>query len=136
MTDTKPDLVFDLDSYEDVESAEIVIKTPDGAPTAFIITLAGPEHPVRRRIDFDRQRRLRAGLQKTGQLQLGTPEDDFEDETDQLAACTLGWRGGSVEFSAAAARALYDNPKRRWIREQVKAGLAERERFIRRSAAT
>ena len=133
---------FDVADYEDVTSADVTIKDPStGAPTALVITLAGPEHPARKKLNFDKQRRMRAQLQKTGKLQLGDPEEDEAEELEQLAAFTLGWRGlrsggADVAFSAEAARALYSSPKRRWLRDQVKAALDEREHFIRRSVAT
>ena len=138
----KPELDFDIADFEDNTSADITIKNPmTGAPTAVVITLAGPEHPARRKIAFDRQRELRTGLQKTGKLQLGDPEEDEEAETDLLIDSTLGWkgikRGGvALEFTKPTARELYTDPKRRWLRDQVKAALDEREHFIRRSAAT
>lgn len=133
---------FDVADYEDVTSADVTIKDPStGAPTALVITLAGPEHPARKKLSFDKQRRMRAQLQKTGKLQLGDPEEDEAEELEQLAAFTLGWRGlrsggADVPFSAEAARTLYASPKRRWLRDQVKAALDEREHFIRRSVAT
>jgi hypothetical protein len=41
-----------------------------------------------------------------------------------------------VPYSAAAARALYTDPARVWLREQVATALEEREAFTRRSAKT
>lgn len=131
---------FDIDAYEDVQAGDIQLKDPaTGAPTGATITLAGPEHPARRKIDLDRQRRVRAALQKTGKLQLQDPEEDEADETDLLVACTLGWRGlalagQELAFSREAAARLYTDPKRRWLRAQVVAALNEREAFIKRSA--
>jgi hypothetical protein len=127
MTDT-----FDLDAYEDVTSAPVRIKDPTtGAPTPMVVTLAGPEHPDRKRITFARQRRMRAELAKTGRVPVTQPEDDEADELDTLVACTLGWAGASVEYSPAEARKLYSDPKRRWLRDQVSAALQERELFTR-----
>lgn len=131
---------FDIADYEDVTQADITIKDPaTGAPTAITFTLAGPEHPKRKKIDMDRQRRMRAQLQKTGKLQFQDPEEDEQDETDSLVACTLGWTGLTLNghplvFSADNARQIYTDPKRRWLRAQVVAALAEREAFIKRSA--
>jgi hypothetical protein len=127
MTDT-----FDLDAYEDVTSAPVRIKDPTtGAPTPMVVTLAGPEHPDRKRITFARQRRMRAELAKTGRVPVTQPEDDEADELDTLVACTLGWSGASVEYTPAEARKLYSDPKRRWLRDQVSAALQERELFTR-----
>jgi len=129
--------VFDFTSVEDVASADIRIKDPtDGTPTSMLVTLAGPEHPDRRRRLFQRQRRLRAHFVKSGgKLPATDPEDDDADEVSELVACTLGWTGASTPFSPEAARAAYTDPKRRWFREQVKTALDDREAFTRRSAA-
>jgi hypothetical protein len=77
-------------------------------------------------------------LQQTGKLQLADPEEEEGEEVDMLVACTLGWKGISVggkalAYSAEAARSLYTDPKRRWLRDQIKAALNEREHFIKRS---
>lgn len=126
--------VFDFTAFEDTPTAELRIKNPStGAPTPMLVTLAGPEHPDRKRITFARQRRLRAALSKTGKLQVNDPEDDEAEELDTLVACTLGWQGAPVAYSAAECRRLYGDPKRRWLRDQVQAALQERELFTRSS---
>lgn len=133
---TQTDSVFDFQQFEDCPSAEVRIKAPDtGAPTPMVVTLAGPEHPDRKRITFAKARRMRAALAKTGKLQVGDPEDDEAEELELLVACTLDWRGAPQPYSPGAARALYADPKRRWLRDQVQAALNERELFTRRSAA-
>jgi hypothetical protein len=137
-TPVPPDAApFDFSAFEDVDRADVRIKDPTtGAPTAMVITLAGPEHPDRKRLTFARQRRLRAALAKTGKLQVGDPEDDAADQLDMLVACTLGWSGAAVAYTPAAARALYSDKRRTWLRDQVQAALDERELFTRSSAAT
>lgn len=133
MNDTSE--VFDFTAFEDTDRADVRIKDPTtGAPTAMVVTLAGPEHADRKRITFARQRRMRAALAKTGKLQVGDPEDDEADELDLLVICTLGWTGAPVVFSTAEAKRLYADPKRRWLRDQVQAALNERELFTRSSA--
>lgn len=125
---------FRLDDFEDVLTAEVRIKNPaTGAPTPMVVTLAGPEHPDRKRIQFNKSRRLRAELSKTGKLPVTDPEDDEADETEMLVACTIGWTGAEPAFSKQAARAVYVDPKRRWLRDQVLAALNERELFTRAS---
>jgi hypothetical protein len=131
---------FDIADYEDVASSDVIIKHPaTGAPTQLVITIAGPEHPDRKRQAFDRARKMRAQLQKTGKVQLGDPVDDEADMTDQLVAFTLGWSGmvragQPVPYGADVARQLYTDGKLRWLRDQVVAALDEREAFIKRSA--
>lgn len=132
---------FDLADFEDVPAAELNIKNPlTGKPTEAVIELAGPEHPVRKRIAFERARRARAAMMRTGKVQLTDPEDDEATETDDLVQMTLGWRGlviggAPIEHTPAAALALYTDPKRRWLREQVREFLEERKAFIQPSAA-
>lgn len=125
---------FDFNSIEDVPTGTYRIKDQTGAPTLMVVTLAGPEHPDRKRRLFARQRRLRAALAKTGKMPVSDPEDDEADELDDLVVSTLGWEGAAVPFSPAAARALYADPKRRWLRDQVLSALQERELFTRSSA--
>lgn len=131
-----------LDDFETVQTAEIALRDPQtGAPTSARVTLAGPEHPVHRRILLDRNRRMRASMMKTGRVQLDDPEDEEVAATDMLVACTLGWsgltRGGHpLVFSPDEARKLYSDPARRWLRDQVQAALNEAQSFIRRSAAS
>lgn len=126
---------FDIMAFEDADSADLRIKHPvTGAPTAMVVQIAGPEHPLRRRLVLDRQRRLRAHLAKTGSMHISDPEDDAADDLELTVACTLGWRGAAQPYSAAAARELYADPRRRWLRDQVQAGLQDRALFMRSSA--
>lgn len=133
--DTATAEVFDFNAFEDTPTGELRIKTPAGAPTPWVMTLAGPEHPDRKNRLWARQRRARAVVSKTGKLPVNDPRDDEAEKVDELAACTLGWKGAAVPFSGDAARALYADPKRQWVRVQVEAALEEREAFTRSSAA-
>lgn len=131
---------LDLDTLEQKTSAELVVKHPiTGEPTAARILIAGPEHALRRSAIFQRMRARRAEVERTGKLSMPDPEDEDADEANLLAACTLGWSGLStggqpVVYTADAARALYSDPRRRWLRDQVKAALDQRELFIGSSA--
>ncbi len=133
--------MFDLSSITEQTSAEIEILHPvTRAPTGARITLAGPEHPDRKRLQFERQRRLRASFAKKGRFDVVDPEQEEADDLEWLAACTLGWRGFAdagkpIEFSAAAVKALYARPEMTWLRRQVQAALADLENFIKSSGA-
>ena len=127
---------FDPLSIEDVPTGILRVRNQAGAPTPMAITLAGPEHPDRKKRLFGRQRRLRAVLSKTGKLPMSDPEDDESDELDDLVACTLGWTGCTMPYSPQAARNIYADPKRQWLRGQVKAALEERELFTHSSVAS
>lgn len=126
---------FDPRAYRDTPTGQLAIKDPDtGASTPMVITLAGPEHPERKRRLWQRQRRLRQQVSKTGKMPVQDPEEDDADDLDEVVACTLGWVGSPEPYSPAAARKLYaDLP---WLRHQVRAALDERELFIRRSVPT
>lgn len=120
---------FDWAEIEDVPTGEVRIKRPNGQPTSMVVQLAGPEHPDRRARAMQRQRKLRAEFSRTGRMPVSDPEDDEAEELDDLVANTLGWTGAAEPYTRAAARALYADPKRRWLRDQVKAALDERHRF-------
>lgn len=127
---------FDFTAYEDTDSAEVRIKDPKtGTSTAMVVQLAGPEHPSRKRITLQRQRKMRQALSRTGKLPMSDPEEDEADQVDLLVACTLGWTGAAVPFTTKSARDLYEDPKRRWLRDQVQTALDDRELFTRSSAA-
>lgn len=142
MTTASPSQAFDLDEFEDIGTTTLVLKNPaTGAPGLATIELIGPEHPVRKKIAMDRARKMRAEFQRNGKITVTDPLDDIEEETDYLVACTQGWAnvtvaGAPLAYSPAAALALYTDPKRQWLRAQVKKALDEAERFISDSAKT
>jgi hypothetical protein len=131
--------MFNLSEFQDTDSATVTIKHPaTGAPTEATVTIAGPEHPKRKAIVFDKQRKMRRQLTKTGKLEFTDPEEEELEETSLLAACTLAWSGvgvggKEVPFSKEAAEKLYADPALRWFRAQVKAAMDERELFIKPS---
>ena len=133
---------LDIDSFEDVLISTVVLKNPaTGAPTPASIDVLGPEHPARKKLLLDRIRKNRNQFQRTGKVEVSDPEDDIADETEILVACTVGWTGLTqsgqpLAYSADAARALYTDPKRHWLRGQIKKSLDEVERFIASSSPT
>jgi hypothetical protein len=137
---TAPPAGFDLDSVESVTSIEIDIVHPlSGRATGAKLLLAGPEHPVRRRLVFEQSRRLRAQLQATGDQDL-SPEQVQEYDTDLLVAATLGWRGlreagVDLPYSPEVCKRLYLDPKRAWLRHQVQAAKDRHTTFTQASAA-
>ncbi len=132
--------MFDLNSIKEADSADIEILHPiTRAPTGAKVTLMGPEHPARKRVQFDLQRKLRTTLAKKGRFDVGDPEEEERQEIDRLAAFTLGWQGIGVDgkeiaFSKEAAADLYAKPEMAWLRRQLQAGLGDLENFIRNSA--
>lgn len=132
---TMADDVFDLATVEDVESAEIQLKR-NGQPLPIFVTMAGPEHSKRKRFAFDKQRKVRKQLAKTGKMEFGDPVDDEAEENDLLADCVLAWRG--VVFNGETlpctkdnvTRLLYDK-KRAWFRKAIKDAFDDAEAFTR-----
>jgi hypothetical protein len=130
---------LDLDDFEDLATAELVLLHPKTkAKTTSTITLASAEHPARKNLDLARTRRLRAEFNATGKMPTRDPVEDIEDQTDYLVAATLGWNltqgGKPLEFSPAAARKLYTDPKKRWVRAQALEAINKNELFIAASA--
>ena len=128
---------FDITAVQDVETATVdlvhpITKTPLGAS----VTIAGPEHPDRKKISFNRMRRIRAEMAKSGKIKFSDPETDAEEEIKELVACTLGWdgfmdNGQPLAFSKQNAEKLYTDLA--WLREQVSSALNDRENFIKDS---
>lgn len=136
---TMADEVFDLATVEDVESAEIQLKR-NGQPLPIFVTMAGPEHSKRKRFAFDKQRKIRKQLAKTGKMEFGDPLDDEAEENDLLADCVLAWRGVVFNGEAvpctrdAVMKLLYDK-KRAWFRKAIKDAFDDQEAFTRVSAS-
>lgn len=126
--------MFDLSSIkENNESVLELVHPSTGEKIGATLSLAGPEHPKRKAIEFSRQRLLRKKLAKAGRLEMTDPADDEEFEIDMLSGCTLGWSGFAengkpVEFSAAKARELYESQA--WLRRQAQAFMADAVNFI------
>ena len=135
-TTAKP---FDIGDIEDVIEAEYTLRDPvTNSPTGIVFKLGGPEHRPRKRLMNDRLRRMAAQASKTGRVPVPDPTEADEIEVDLLVASTIGWsglvlNGKAIEYSPEAARQLYTDPKRRWLRNQVKEALDDRELFTRRS---
>ena len=127
---------FDITQFNDIEVGTYVINDPiTGQPTDASFDLAGPISPKRQAILLARTRRLRGIVGKTGKLPETDPQEDYAEETDFLAACTSGWANlikgdAPLEFSTAAAAALYADPLRQWLRHQISAALETPGLFI------
>lgn len=130
---------LDLDDFEDIATGTLILLNPaTQAPTTSTISLASREHQARKQIDMARTRKLRSAFNQTGKMPVSDPVDDYADETDYLVASTLGWNltkgGAPLPFSADAARALYSDPKKQWVRAQVVVAINKSELFISSSA--
>lgn len=127
---------FDPDSIEVVDRADVRIKDPtrNNAPTSWVITLASPIHPARKRLEMAQQRRMQAHLMKTGKLQLDDPEERELVEIDKLVMSTLGWSGATIPFSADAARRIYSDSRRSYVTAQVRQALDDMELFTKACA--
>lgn len=133
---------IDLDDIQDLPSAEIELTHPKtGKGLGAFVTLAGPEHPDRKRMSMAMIRRMRteaaraeaanAMAIRTGKqpaVNVSDPEEDSAEVIENLAAITLSWRGmkfGGQELvcSKQAALDLYRDPKRQWIVRQLVASM-------------
>lgn len=116
----------------DLGLIEYTVRHPvTDAPTSAMITLAGPTHPVRKAAMFARMR----SLMSDGSVDKVDPMDADDEETAFIAACTLGWIGLSTGgktrvFAIGAPQTLYQDPQYRWLRDQLRDVLRQRERFI------
>lgn len=138
------DGLFDLDSIEDVGSAEVELLHPlSGKPTGAFVTLAGPEHPDRKRLTFGLIRRARqdaarqaASLRAGRQAAVTAPEEDLEESIDLLVGITLAWRGfkkdgAPLACTEANKRAMFYDPKRQWVVKQLTEAMQNTNLFIK-----
>lgn len=130
---------LDIDDFEDLEVGVLTLINPaTSEPSSTTITLASKEHPDRKRVDLSKMRKLRAAYVKNGKMPNSDPLDDIAEETDYLVSVTLGWNltqgGKELPFSADAARKVYTDPKKQWLRGQVLDALNKNEIFIQGSA--
>jgi hypothetical protein len=131
-------VLFDPFGIEEVTTGTLRVRNDiTGALTTWVITLAGPEHPDRKRRQVAQQRRMRAAFFKSGGKPPSIdPEDEEADLLDELVASTLGWEGIADAYTPQKAREFYSDRRLAWLRRQVKEALEERERFMRASAPT
>lgn len=127
---------FDLDGIEDVGSADYEVLHPvTGQGTGAFITLAGPEHPDRKKMTMGLIRRARADAMRT-KAKAADIEEEIDESREMLAKVTLGWRGmrkagAPMAFSQAAAKELYADPKSQWLVKQLMQAMNNAELFIK-----
>lgn len=142
------------------ESADLELSHPKtGEGLRSFLILAGPEHPVRKRLELEKDRQMRRQINKKGVLELDEPEEDRKKAVDYLVACTLGWYSldddvppgqppkrvealdvglgdAPTPYSAGAARQIYTTPRLGWIKQQARDGLNKQDVFISDSSRT
>lgn len=135
--DEQVDNSLDLDCYEDIHVGEYIVRNPStNKKTSFVVLLAGPEHPIRKKQEHARLRKLRQEASKTGKITFDDPADEDRETTIKLVDCILGWSnanfgGQIVEFSRDAAIKLLFDKKKRWLRRQLLEGLDTTDLFIK-----
>jgi hypothetical protein len=129
---------FNIDDYEDISSAHYAVKHPiTGEATPFVVVLAGPEHPLRKKKVLDKIRQNRKDYLNKGQVKFTDPADEDADLTDLVGRCILGWSGcvdasgQEIIYTQNAAITLVTNPKKRWLRDQLKEALDQADLFIK-----
>lgn len=140
--------VFDLGAVQIADVAKLTIKHPTtGAPTTWVIDVAGPGHPVSEAIQNEAARE-RLNIQRdqeqarvNGRKWKG-PDVDPEAENarvfGRIAKRLLGWtpvtlNGEAFPYSAPNAVALLREPRFAWVAAQVLDFLGEDSAFIKAS---
>lgn len=134
---------FDLGSIEDVPQAEFELLHPaTGKGLNAFITLAGPEHPDRKKLTFNmiREARAEAALRAANggasAASVEDPEQSMAESLDLLASITLDWRnmqlnGQPLACNKGNALALYSDSRRQWIVRQMMAKMRSADAFIK-----
>lgn len=131
---------FNLKKINTLETFEVEIKDDEGSGTGVFFTLAGPNHPVRRKAQLTLNRKMIAQANKTGKVELPDPEVAEVDRMNNLAESTLSWRGyvndegEAVPFSTEAAHELYKIPAMMWLVDQVDAAMGAKENYTKKSS--
>lgn len=146
-TDTAPvgAAVADLDDIVTLDTGEIELYHPlTGDPLGMCITVAGPEHPARKKMEFNRVRTIRKEYKRQGnKMPVSDPEEDSEEAIETLVTCTLSFadKAGQRPVVIAGkpadikdARSIYSDTKRAWMAKQVLVHLHRAEVFIQSSA--
>lgn len=158
-TDTAaaPPPVFDLGDMSAADVGNLTVVHPKtGAPTTWIIELAGPGHPVsiavsaeatRENVRREREqaRELSLALARGRKAKLPDIEVDTEGDRDRtlarVARKILGWtpvamNGADFPFTPANVQMLLKDPRYSWAATQIFDFLAEDENFIAGSVKT
>ena len=128
-----------LRNIKSTVSAQVEIKDENGAPIGVFFELAGPTHPKRKAVMFAASRKAQARFQKSGKIELDSPEEQVLQARENMAAFTLGWTGYTddagvaIPYSADTALALFDDDEMTWLFDQLNTALGEKERFMLRS---
>lgn len=129
--------LFDIATVEDAHEAEVQLKR-NGVPMPLFVTMAGPEHQIRKAAQFARTRRMRKAMM-SGKQAFSDPVEEVGEEDEQIAQAVSGWRGfvlngQSLTFSREALLSLLRDPKRQWLRKAMVEAYNDAEAFIVASA--
>ena len=145
---------MDISNIQDAPTGEMQLLHPQtGAKLSIHFGMLGPESEPRTRWALKRQRELRAGLKRTGSLDLGDPANDKENEVDYILECVTSWRneekgkpentGPWIEFGGERIVFTRDNlyklitsDKHAWVKKQILTELNDTANFIRDSSTT
>lgn len=124
---------MDLDAIQP-RTGSMPVKHPvTGEPTDAVILVAGvdsEQYQVAQRQAWERR------LDRSSQGRNKPTFEEYEqDGLELLVACTVGWSGLSkdgkdLDYTPAAARKLYSDPRYVWLRTQVDRFIGDRANFF------
>jgi hypothetical protein len=129
----------DIGALKTEDVGEIVIKDNAGDPTDIVVRVCGPSHEKRVAYEKSQSREFLRDFNARGKARVPeNPDVLFRQETDRLLALTLDWEnvemnGERLTCTAENARLVYER-RDLSIRDQVLAGLRDREVFTKSSA--
>jgi len=127
--------MYKIGSIVELESATYELKHPKtGEGLGVIFTLAGPSHAVRQSLQSARVARAQKVFQRDGRVDLPSFEEQAEQRIEDAVSSVLGWTGADVDYTPAAARKWFSDPREGWVVRQLTEALAEQTRFIEDSA--
>ena len=127
--------MYKIGSIIETETADYELRHPKtGVGLGVIFTLAGPSHDKRIALESARTERAQAAFRKSGTVELLSYEEQQAQRVETVIASVVGWSGVDREYSPAAARQWFSDPREAWVVRQLSEALNEQARFINDSA--
>lgn len=126
-------MTFSLEAFAINDTAELIVKTPDGEDSPLVISVYGRDSKQAKSASIRAVHRREAVTKRLGKDRLpdeATIEKLNSINIEFLADVTAGWTGVDVKFSRDAAIEMYT--KFAIIREQVDDFCKERENFTKK----
>jgi len=137
--------MFKVGSVVVSDTADVEMRDPEtGAPLGWVVTVAGPEHPLHSTKILERQRKLRVSmtLESREKVIERALDEESQNRLDLVCTCVIAWRGlvdgngAEILCNPQEVRVLFGAKGHSWMVDQIAEALADKARFLMRSASS